>query len=78
MTIFQDAVHDRYRGRIFGSYGTTMALTNLTGIGLGGWLGDRIGIIPVINIQAVVYFVGGFLVLLLLRHYHAERNVPLT
>ena len=67
MTLFQTSVADRFRGRVFGAYGTTAALFNLMGIGAGGVLGDRLGIVPVINTQAVVYLVGGFMVLGLLR-----------
>ena len=67
MTLFQTNVEDRFLGRVFGAYGTTATLFNLMGIGAGGFLGDRLGIVPVINTQAVVYTVGGFLVLRLLR-----------
>ena len=67
MTLFQTSVADRFRGRVFGAYGTTAALFNLVGIGAGGVLGDRLGVVPVINTQAVVYLVGGFMVLGLLR-----------
>lgn len=44
-----------------------MALFNLIGIGVGGLLGDRLGIVPVINIQVVACLAGGGIVLVLLR-----------
>ena len=67
MTLFQTNVDDKFLGRVFGAYGTTAALFNLVGMGAGGFLGDRLGIVPVINTQAAVYFAGGLLVLRLLR-----------
>ena len=76
MTLFQTSVADKFRGRVFGAYSTTAALFNLIGIGAGGALGDRLGIVPVINTQAAVYLVGGVLVLTLLsspRLSEAER-----
>ena len=63
MTLFQVNVGDKFLGRVFGAYGTTAALFNLLGIAAGGLLGDRLGIVPVINTQAVVYLAGGVLVL---------------
>ena len=72
MTLFQTSVEDKFLGRVFGAYGTTSALFTLIGIGVGGFLGDRVGIVPVINTQAVVYIVGGILVLGTLRKV-AER-----
>ena len=74
MTLFQTEVTDRFRGRVFGAYGTTAALFNLVGIGAGGVLGDRLGIVPVINTQAFVYLAGGFLVLGLLRFVDREAT----
>ncbi|CAN5820442.1 MFS transporter [soil metagenome] len=67
MTLFQTSVDDRFLGRVFGAYGTTAALFNLLGLGAGGFLGDRLGIVLVLNTQAVAYLAGGFLVLRLLR-----------
>lgn len=74
MTLFQTGVADRFRGRVFGAYGTTAALFNLAGIGAGGVLGDRLGIVPVINTQAFVYLAGGLMVLGLLRFVDTEAT----
>jgi MFS family permease len=74
MTLFQTSVADRFRGRVFGSYGTTAALFNLVGIGAGGLLGDWLGVVPVINTQAAVYLAGGVLVLGLLGKGAAEAT----
>ena len=63
LTLFQTNVSDTFLGRVFGAHSTTGALFNLLGLGLGGFLGDRLGIVPVINVQAVTYILGGLLVL---------------
>ncbi len=73
MTLFQTNVEDKFLGRVFGAYGTTAALFNLLGIAAGGLLGDELGVVPVINTQAVVYLVGGLLVLRVLRR-SAEKG----
>jgi MFS family permease len=65
-TLFQTAVSDEYRGRIFGAYGTTFALLMLAGMAFAGTLGDVIGVVPVLNIQGGGYVLSGVLVLLLL------------
>jgi Na+/melibiose symporter-like transporter len=75
MTLFQTAVSDRLRGRLFGSYGTTVALFNLIGVGTGGLFGGRLGIIPVISIQAIVYLLGGVLVLAAFRKTDGDSTV---
>ena len=67
LTLFQTNVEDKYRGRIFGAYGTTIALLNLAGMGLAAVLGDPLGVVPVINVQGVAYVVAGVVGLVFLR-----------
>ncbi len=67
LTLFQINVEDRYRGRVFGAYGTTMALLNLAGLTLAAVFGDPLGIVPVINVQGVAYVVAGLAGLVFLR-----------
>ena len=69
-TVLQDSVADGYRGRILGTSGTTSALTRLGGMGLAGVLGDRLGIVPVLNISGGLHVVAGVGALILL---HAAR-----
>jgi MFS family permease len=71
-TVLQDSVADRYRGRMLGTYGTTSALTQLGGMGLAGVLGDRLGIVPMLNISGGLHIVGGVGALILL---HTARSV---
>jgi len=66
-TLLQESVADAYRGRVFGAYATTSALAQLGGMALAGALGDRLGVLPLLNVQASVYLVVGVLALVLLR-----------
>ena len=69
-TVLQDSVADGYRGRILGTSGTTSALTRLGGMGLAGVLGDRLGLVPVLNIAGGLHIAAGVGALILL---HAAR-----
>lgn len=64
LTLLQKNVGDEFLGRVLGAHSTTAALFNLLGLGIGGFLGDELGIVPVINVQAVTYVLGGLLVLI--------------
>ncbi len=44
---------DEYRGRVFGTLGTTMSLTLAAGMSVGSLLGDRLGIVAVLNVACV-------------------------
>ena len=48
-TLLQQSVTDRYRGRLYGAYGTTSALTRLSGMGLASIAGDRVGVVPLLT-----------------------------
>ncbi|MFN8489826.1 MAG: MFS transporter [Caldilineaceae bacterium] len=65
-TLLQKSVTDTYRGRIFGAYQTTNALLLLIGQGVASSLGDRIGIVPMLNLSGSLYFLGGAVALVLL------------
>jgi MFS family permease len=71
-SVLQDSVADRYRGRLLGTYGTTSALTRLGGMGLAGVLGDRLGVVPVLNISGGLHLFAGVGALILL---HTVRSV---
>ena len=66
-TLMQTNVVDKLLGRVFGVVGTTSAFGMLLGMGTAGVLGDRLGVVPVINIQGVVYVLAGLLVLAFVR-----------
>jgi MFS family permease len=63
-TLLQSNVADRYRGRIFGALNTTAALLTVVGMGFASVAGDKVGIVPVINIQGYGYVLAGLLALL--------------
>ena len=58
-TLLQMNVHDQYRGRIFGTLGTTMALMSLIGMGLAGALADLLGVVFILDIAGGLYIVSG-------------------
>jgi MFS family permease len=65
-TLLQVHVEDKYRGRIFGAYMTVQALMMLVGMGLASGLGDRIGIIPMMDVDAVVNILAGVIAFVLM------------
>src|SRR5581483_11782685 len=66
-TLLQLATEDAYRGRILGAYGAVSALSMLVGATLGGLLGDRVGIVTMLNIQGLGYGSAAIMVLVALR-----------
>ena len=74
--LLQTSVDNRYRGRIFGAFGTTNALLLLLGQGLAGALGDSIGVIPAINGKGILDILAGVTGLILLQR--ASRLVGQT
>lgn len=67
MTLVQIATTDRYRGRILGALQTTAALSTLVGTVAGGLLGDRVGIVAMLNVDGIVYCLAGIVLLVALR-----------
>jgi predicted MFS family arabinose efflux permease len=66
-TLFQQKVPNSYLGRIIGALNTTVGLTSLFGVlGISGILGERLGMIPVLNIAAGITALTGLIVLLFL------------
>ncbi|MGW7684257.1 MFS transporter [Kribbella sp. NPDC054772] len=63
MTVFQHLTVDGTRGRIFGAVGAAESVAVLIGITAAGFLGDAVGIIPVLVFQGLGYVVGGLVVL---------------
>jgi MFS family permease len=66
-TLIQTGVADSHRGRLFGSFFATMALSSLIGTVLAGALGDIVGIIPLLTLDCLGYVCGGLFVLAYLR-----------
>ncbi|CAA9545248.1 MAG: Uncharacterized MFS-type transporter, partial [uncultured Thermomicrobiales bacterium] len=65
-TLVQTAVADEYRGRVLGSLGAVSALSLLIGAALAGTLGNRVGVVSLLTIQAVGYPLSGLIVLVAL------------
>jgi MFS family permease len=65
-TLLQKWVPDRYRGRVFGSYETTQALTMLVGMGLAVVLEDALGVVVVLSIVGAVWSLAGLVAWLML------------
>jgi MFS family permease len=64
MTVFQNLTVDGTRGRVYGAAGAAESVAVLIGIAAGGFLGDAVGIIPVLAFQGLGYVVGGLVVLI--------------
>ena len=58
-TLLQLAASDRFRGRIFGTLGTTSALASLVGMLLAGVLADLVGLVLTLSISGSLYIVSG-------------------
>jgi Na+/melibiose symporter-like transporter len=69
-TLTQRHTADAYRGRMFGALGVVQGLAVVVGTLGAGFLGESVGIVPVLAMQGVGYVAAGALVLLTL---HASR-----
>lgn len=62
-TLVQQSVADEYRGRVFGSLGSTLSLLSLCGAMVGGAVGEAVGTIPALNLAAGLVLASGLVVL---------------
>jgi Na+/melibiose symporter-like transporter len=67
MTLFQRNTSDSHRGRVFGALGVADGAALLVGTLSAGWLGQAIGIVPVLSAQGVGYVLAGVAMFLLMR-----------
>ena len=67
----QAGVEARYRGRFIAIVQTVGLVTMIGGILLAGFLGNTLGIIPLLEIQGGVYIAGGLFVAASLRRPHS-------
>ena len=72
-TILQTHVEDAFRGRVFGSLGTSSSLLLLLGTTAAGATGALLGPIALLNFQGGVYVTGGLFVLATLVPRSGER-----
>jgi hypothetical protein len=59
LSAMQAAAPEAVRGRVFAAFGVAVAAGQALGMVAGGVLGDRVGVIPLLNIQGVLYLVSG-------------------
>jgi MFS family permease len=78
MTIYQRETQDAQRGRVFSLVMLTRSVAMVVGTTTAGFLGDAIGIVPVLAFQGVGYVVAGLLVLTALTSARSVggRRVP--
>lgn len=55
----QEATAEGERGRVFAAFGAAFALGQAAGMLAAGNLGDRLGAVPLLNVQALCYLAGG-------------------
>lgn len=67
-TLLQQAVADRYRGRVFGVLGTTNSLMLLIGHGSAALLGDKLGASTMLDGVSILYILAGVTLLLVSRN----------
>jgi Na+/melibiose symporter-like transporter len=76
MTLFQRSTVDSHRGRVFGSLGAAEGVAVMVGTLGAGFLGQYVGIIPVLAVQGAGYVVAGLAMLITLPA--AARSQPAT
>jgi MFS family permease len=76
VSLLQQATTDQTRGRVFGVFGAVYNGSSGAGMLTAGLLGDQIGIMPMLNLQAVLYLTAGATALLLLRNRNTRRPQP--
>jgi predicted MFS family arabinose efflux permease len=67
-TLLQTWVTDRYRGRVFGAYEATQALTLLVGMGLAVALEGLLGVVAVLSMVGAVWSLAGVVAWSMLPH----------
>lgn len=76
-TLIQTEVADAYRGRVFSTFILTDSFFSLMGIAIAGFAADRVGIVPIINLQPIAYTLVGIGCLILLKD-RASRSLAVS
>ncbi|HCI79265.1 MAG TPA: hypothetical protein DHW02_06220 [Ktedonobacter sp.] len=66
-TLMQTSVENSYQGRLFGTMGTTGALFSMLGGAFAGPLGERFGIVPALDVTALLTLVAAGIVFFSIR-----------
>ncbi|GAA5022780.1 MFS transporter [Streptomyces siamensis] len=76
MTLLQRCTTGSHRGRVFGALGAAEGIAIVSGTCAAGFLGQSVGIVPVLAAQGVGYVLAGMLVVVLLRRESAGHAAP--
>jgi MFS family permease len=74
ITVAQQSTVDGERGRVFAAFGVASALGQAIGMIGAGLLGDRLGVLPLLNTQAALYLLAGVLALVTLAAAGPRRT----
>ncbi len=74
-TVAQGAAPDRYRGRVFGAYGTTTALATVGGMALASVGGTHAAIAPLLNVAGGLHVAAAVLAFALPRAAGPEASI---
>jgi predicted MFS family arabinose efflux permease len=77
-TILQQAAEDKYRGRVFGSFGMISAMLMAVGAGIGGGLTDLTGAGILMTIASLIFMFSGVLAWILLREPAEQLNASMN
>jgi MFS family permease len=66
MTLVQTSVPDRFRGRVFGAFGTTQSLIMILSLGFASLFGSDLGVLPMLTMAAVFDVLAGVAAFLLI------------
>jgi MFS family permease len=72
-TLLQLGASDQFRGRIFGTLGTTSALASLAGMLLAGSLADLLGLVPILCISGSLYIISGLMAWVMLPRVQSSQ-----
>jgi MFS family permease len=73
-TAIQTLSPETHLGRVYAAYDTSSTALQAVGVLVAGALADRIGVAPILDVQALIYVACGLVALWLLR----ERRVTLA
>ncbi|HLK57495.1 MAG TPA: MFS transporter [Chthonomonadaceae bacterium] len=73
-TLLQQNVADEFRGRVFGTFGTTQSLLMLLGMGGGGLLTTWFSIVSILNLSCALFLLGGLIALQMPHHYPSSSE----
>lgn len=73
-TLLQSNVTDTHRGRVFGFYGTVSSFATLAGFLLTSFLGDRLGVVLLLNVSGCSALFAVLVSLIVLRNARFKQN----